>query len=157
MSFRVEYGDLFAAPPDMAVLHGVNCGGVMGAGVAREIRRRYPEASDTYQSACRMGRLHPGDALGVYDRAAGRYVVHCASQDRPGPRATEQWLVSSVSAGLQYAEKWGASGAALPLIGGGIGGIAPERAEELIGEVAGESPLDVVLVKLPQLSPSPVE
>jgi O-acetyl-ADP-ribose deacetylase (regulator of RNase III) len=73
-------------------------------------------------------------------------IIHCASQDRPGPSATEEWLRSSLTTGLDLAVEHGISSVALPLIGGGIGGLDPAAAERIIREVAEASPVAVTLV-----------
>ena len=49
------------------VAHGCNCQGVMGSGVAREIRRKWPVAYDAYEHLCKaydyrddmLGTAHP--------------------------------------------------------------------------------------------------
>ena len=47
MSFNVRYGDLFSVEEGY-IMHGCNAMGVMGSGVARIIRDRYPEAYERY-------------------------------------------------------------------------------------------------------------
>ena len=46
---------------DISIGHCVNCQGVMGAGIAKEIKRRYPIAFSNYKLACERGtRGHLG-------------------------------------------------------------------------------------------------
>lgn len=44
------------------ICHQVNCLGVMGSGVARQIRTRWPNVYDEYKSMC--GAIQPGALLG---------------------------------------------------------------------------------------------
>jgi len=41
--------------------HGVSCAGRMGAGIALEFRRRFPEMFQEYRRRCYKKRLQPGD------------------------------------------------------------------------------------------------
>lgn len=58
----VEYvsGDLFETQCQ-TIGHGVNCRGRMGAGVAVEFRRRFPEMYQEYRRRCHAGELSPGE------------------------------------------------------------------------------------------------
>lgn len=46
-----------AQKPGRALLHQVNCIGVMGAGVAGQVRRRWPECYDAYKRVCSKDML----------------------------------------------------------------------------------------------------
>lgn len=60
--------------------HQVNCQGVMGAGLARQIRGVYPAAYHDYRQALRLGDLQLG---GVRATPVGpmRFIAHLAGQD----------------------------------------------------------------------------
>lgn len=143
MSFAVKYGDLFAHPAE-ALAHGVNCVGVVG-GLASAMADRFPDAMTQYVLAARSGEISPGGVLFTRDRT-GQVILHCASQDQPGADATEEWLQQSLTAALATAQTERISSVAVPLIGGGIGGLDPDRAEQVIAEVSEASPVAVTLV-----------
>ncbi|CPU57764.1 RNase III inhibitor [Mycobacteroides abscessus] len=148
MSFTIETGDLFVHSAE-ALAHGVNCQGVTG-GLASVMADRYPDAMTQYVILAQQGRITPGSAVFTRNRGReaglGRPIIHCASQNQPGPDATEQWLRASLTQGLDLAHKQGIGSVALPLIGGGIGGLDPAVAEQIIREVAEASPVAVTLV-----------
>lgn len=108
-------GDLFADTTADAIAHGCNCRGVMGAGVAAQIRRLYPDAYEAYRSACEAGSFSLGSAQRV-----GR-VWNLATQFDPGPFARLDAIDSAVRA--MVAEQ-GTGVVAMPRIGAGIGGLA---------------------------------
>jgi O-acetyl-ADP-ribose deacetylase (regulator of RNase III) len=147
MSFTQEIGDLFAHR-SQALAHGVNCKGVAGAGVAAVMKRRHPNAIHQYEVLARRGDLPPGGAIICPQGPGDPAIIHCASQDYPGADATEEWLRSSLTAGLELAAGHGITSVALPLIGGGIGGLDPARAAAIIREVAEQSSIAVTLVTL---------
>ncbi len=70
------------------LLHQVNCRGVMGAGLAKQIRSAFPEVYNSYMAACRL--LPDGSALGQVDYTSAYYnkkrvlVCSCFGQDRYG-------------------------------------------------------------------------
>lgn len=47
-------------PADHLMVNPVNCVGVMGAGLAKEFKARYPEIYAPYKRLCDEKRLHPG-------------------------------------------------------------------------------------------------
>ena len=45
---KVVYGDLMQATEDI-IVHQVNCKGVMGSGVAKQIKANFPEVFNEYR------------------------------------------------------------------------------------------------------------
>ena len=43
--------DIFTTDCDI-IVHQVNCYGVMGAGIAKQVKERYPDVYDIYKSLC---------------------------------------------------------------------------------------------------------
>jgi O-acetyl-ADP-ribose deacetylase (regulator of RNase III) len=121
-------GDLFSSACP-ALGHGVNSLGSMGAGIAVDLRRRWPALYDAYGEECRSGRLQPGGI--VVHQAADRVVFNLAAQrsvGRGAPGVGRQ--AARATARLPVA------GLALPRIGAGLAGLAREdvravRQEEL--------------------------
>lgn len=83
------------------LVNTVNTVGVMGAGVAKAVRLRYPEIMPTYQAACRSEdprrRLEPG-TLHLYGAPDGRLVVNMATKRDWRDPSEYDW----VGAGLVY-------------------------------------------------------
>lgn len=68
------------------LLHQVNCRGVMGSGIAKQVRERYPEVYEAYRALC-DGCDTPSDLLGLIDPepiADGQWIVNCFTQDDYG-------------------------------------------------------------------------
>lgn len=62
------------------ICHQVNCQGVMGSGIARQIRERWPEVYEEYKKLC--DSWYPDDLLGGIQIAG--HVVNMFSQDSFG-------------------------------------------------------------------------
>ena len=61
-NIQLVTGDLFASSAQTLV-NTVNCKGVMGAGIAKEFRRRWPRMFKVYRDACRRGDVQIGSPL----------------------------------------------------------------------------------------------
>lgn len=65
------------------ICHQVNCQGVMGSGIAKQIRERYPLAYDTYRAAFRAKHLWLGTNTYATPRP-GFLIANLAAQDEYG-------------------------------------------------------------------------
>ena len=69
------------------ICHQTNCVGVMGAGIARQIREKWPKVYDEYLKDCAFAKSDPRRLLGhVQDIAIkpGLVVANCYGQVQPG-------------------------------------------------------------------------
>lgn len=125
MSYREINGnllDLFDQKEFEAIGHGANCQYTMDAGIALQIKERYPAAyyADKYCP------LSPIEKLGNFSVGCGYnepgWVVNFYTQFNPGPDADYMWLKSSLK---KFNYEWGGAFEfiGLPKIGCGIGGL----------------------------------
>jgi O-acetyl-ADP-ribose deacetylase (regulator of RNase III) len=116
-------GDLFNTDCDI-IAHGCNCLGVMGSGVAKIVRDRYPKAYHAYVDKYDEDGLKLGEVQFVLQRD-GKYIANCMTQNAFLPRGKrhadynaimdcmEQVKVFAMSKGLSIA---------IPKIGAGLAG-----------------------------------
>lgn len=120
-------GDLFASGLP-AIAHGVNCRGVMGAGIARQFRDRHPKMYESYRKRCaRPGGMIPGDVMSWREPACP-VVFNLATQQEPGPNA-KPWMITA-AAGRMITEAYHdfkITEIGLPMIGCRIGGLVPDQ------------------------------
>lgn len=145
-----QIGDLFSTSAH-AIGHGVNVDGAMASGIAVQFRDRFPEMHEEYKKLCKTGELAPGGLM-VYEAGPGLYVYNIASQDRPGPNASYEWLAEGFRRALAVAEADGLTRIALPRIGSGIGGLDARMVESMLSEIIQKSPVSVELWTLPSQS-----
>lgn len=72
--------DLFVTPADAFVIP-VNCVGVMGAGLALQFRRRFPEGFVPYREACDRGELRPGEVMYYWRQGWEKEVIFFPTKD----------------------------------------------------------------------------
>ena len=75
---RVETGNLVTGNYPV-FCHQVNCKGVMGAGVAKQIRDCYPEVYRDYKHLCRQGEARVGD-IQIVNTTDDRICVNLFAQ-----------------------------------------------------------------------------
>lgn len=135
-------GDIFQSSAG-AIGHGVNTRGLMGAGIARQFRQKYPDMYQAYYESCADGSLRPG---GVFPwKAPGRVIMNIASQQEPGASASYDMLISGVKIALEWCDTYGIETLALPRIGSGIGGLDEAVVEGILIALAEKSPVDIEL------------
>lgn len=74
-------GDVLKTPFQI-IAHQVNCKGVMGAGLAKQIRSNYPNLYDAYKDYCNHGACL-GDFLG-WVTSDKHYILNIFAQDGYG-------------------------------------------------------------------------
>lgn len=117
-----HFGDLFTSDAP-AIGHGVNCKGVMGAGIARIFRDKYPDMYSYYKECCTdYPGLKPGECLD-WKTEDGKYVLNIASQDEPGANAKFTYLIAGLANACIFLKYEGINRFAIPRIGCGIGGL----------------------------------
>lgn len=130
----LKQGNLFDSDAP-AIGHGVNCQGVMGAGIAKQFAERFPGMVERYRSACDTGELVVGrvQTIPVMHNDRMTWVYNFASQHNPGADATEAWLTSALMMGAHRAEWQNIKRIAIPEIGCGIGGLTKDALYRAVG------------------------
>jgi O-acetyl-ADP-ribose deacetylase (regulator of RNase III) len=136
-----------------AVGHGCNCAGAMGAGIAKEFKRRYPEMYREYRKRCQGGQFRLGDIF-VW-QTDGLVIYNLAIQPVPRPSATLDAIDSSARAALADAEQRELPRLGLPRIGAGLGGLAWPDVAVVLEAAAADCSVDLVVVSLPSQESHP--
>jgi len=112
------------------IAHGCNRRGVMGAGVAKVIRNKYPEIFEPYLKACRDNKPL-GSIIPVCCRN-GEYVVNILTQDNYGRSSGVRYASpNAIKSGLSKTFDWmrenGLSSICVPEIGASLGGLSVQE------------------------------
>lgn len=121
---RYVKGDLLNS--NMKVIaHGCNCHGVMGSGIARQIRDRWPNVYEVYNLKYRVMGLELGTILPVLT-PDGRVVINCMTQQDfggDGKRYVDYDAIATcISAIDSSVGNWDVSEVGFPMIGAGLAG-----------------------------------
>ena len=125
MAYEYLKADLFIAPGKMFA-HGCNAYGVMGAGIARTIKTKFPNVYQTYREHYLENGLNPGDVVPAYmaeTEEDERIMLNLITQVAPGPNAQFEFLLEAMQNAVDYCAKLGEEHLSIPAIGCGIGGL----------------------------------
>lgn len=112
--------DLFD-PATMALAHGCNARGVMGAGFALQVRTRYPDCYTAYNLACiTRDDIELGHVLPWWDRENGVVIYNLITQIEPGPNGDLPAVARSMAIALEDARNRHLDTIICPRIGAGI-------------------------------------
>lgn len=124
-------GDIFNSDANLT-LHQVNCRGVMGSGVAKQVREKYPEVYKQYKDKCNRYRNSPRALLGSYQAvwvysdsgSTKRAICNVFSQDGFGTDGKRYTDYSAMEHALTLINRdFAGATIAIPyLMGCGLGG-----------------------------------
>ncbi len=105
MEIKIYDGNLLFDSKVDVICHQVNCQGVMGAGIAKQIHREYPRVFEQYKLFCENKRLQDKSPLGscqlVYiDDKKSRIVANLFGQEHYG-RGKQQTDYAALECALE--------------------------------------------------------
>lgn len=123
MKIRYIKGDLLEAP-EQIIIHGCNSLGIMGAGVAKLIRDRWPKAYEDYRDVYNSNGLILG-TLVPSRQSDGKLILNAITQDTIGPSGVHvsYWAIANILYKIdQRAIDQKIEEIAMPMIGAGLAG-----------------------------------
>lgn len=145
---EIVKGDLFDPAWNFdAIGHGVNCKGLMGAGIAVAFKQKFPGMHKRYVSMCEQGFLLPGMAM-PYPEADGKWIYNIASQYNPGANADLRYLRTGLEYVRFHMQIKEIESLGLPWIGAGIGGLTKRGVYAIVDDVFRFSGIDATIVSL---------
>jgi O-acetyl-ADP-ribose deacetylase (regulator of RNase III) len=117
-------GNILTATGVDAIANPVNCVGVMGAGLAKAIRIKFPWCVEEYVKACANRTLQPGRVI-VSESIAPHlpHVIHTPTKRHWRDSSRLDDVVSVIGALRREAEVRGYRNVAIPPLGCGLGGL----------------------------------
>lgn len=123
MKIIYKEGDLLEAGENI-IIHGCNAQGVMGSGVALQIRKKYPNAARAYFSMKESGRLQLGN-FSYSEEDDGKFIINAITQEFYGRNPHVVYASYAAIAHVfhninDWCELRGFKQVALPKIGAGL-------------------------------------
>ncbi|HET6456108.1 MAG TPA: macro domain-containing protein [Armatimonadota bacterium] len=141
---EVRDADLFVIQAD-AIVNPVNCKGVMGKGIALEMKKRYPRSYRAYKAACEWSHLRPGVLLYVAGQGGERSVVHFPTKDHWTQPSRLEWIQAGLEDLQRHYAAWGLKSIAMPQLGCGLGGLNWDDVRPLFFAALEPEPLKVIV------------
>lgn len=89
---KIQYinNDIFSTTIE-CIIHGCNAQGVMGAGIAKQIKLRYPEVFKKYREYYETYGLNVGDIV-YTETNSGKFIVNAITQENYGNDPTKRYV-----------------------------------------------------------------
>lgn len=121
-------GDLLRAGAD-ALVNTVNCVGVMGAGLALQFKRAYPDCFYAYAQLCKGGAIKPGHVhvwvkpQELWDTSPVRYVINFPTKRHWREPSHMEDIDAGLAALVAAVTRHGIKSIAIPALGCNLGGL----------------------------------
>lgn len=138
---KIERGNLFYSKATHYV-NAVNCVGVMGGGIAKDFKERFPNMFQDYRRACRKETLIPGtlhtyfdiDEKKKLDDNAAKNIINFPTKNDWRNPSEMQYVIDGIVALKELIKENNIESIAMPLLGAGLGGLKDSDIIELFME-----------------------
>lgn len=104
------------------LVNPVNCVGVMGAGLAKQFKDKYPVMFKDYQKFCKDGKLKPG--LGYFwDEPGGVKIFNISTKNHWRDPSKLEWVDSGLGLLATLIDLSSIKSVSIPMLGCGLGGL----------------------------------
>ena len=133
-------GDLFASACQ-ALTNPVNCEGVMGKGLAKVFKERWPSMYKEYQNACASGDLRIGKP--ILWKGPDKWVVNFPTKESWHHPSKIEYIEQGLWALASNLKEWGIASLALPALGCGLGGLEWAEVKKRIMSLLGNESIPI--------------
>ena len=152
----IEYktGDLLAEKAD-ALVNAVNCVGTMGAGIAQQFRKAWPENFRAYTEAFRNGQVRPGRmfTFETCQLAPPRYIINFPTKRHWRSSSRLEAIDAGLGAIAVEIRRLGLDSIPVPPLGAGLGVLPWNEVRVRIEQALGALPALPVVVFEPRGGP----
>lgn len=148
-------GDLLSAQAE-ALVNTVNCVGIMGRGIALQMKNAFPENYREYAAACRRHEVEPGRMLVHETGQLGnpRWIINFPTKRHWRGKSRIEDIEAGLSALVAEARARNIHSIAMPALGCGLGGLDWDEVQPRIERAFAELPKVHVTVFEPAGAPA---
>lgn len=127
---EICHGDMFESGAE-ALVNPVNCVGVMGGGLAKVFKDRYPDAYEAYRMACDLGMLEIGSMF-HFQRTDGLHLIHFPTKLHYSNDSELDYIIDGMPSLVTTIRGMGIKSIAIPALGCGLGNLQWFEVEPVI-------------------------
>lgn len=137
----VRQGNIFCSPCQ-TIINTVNCYGVMGTGIALQVKERYPEVFESYKLICDQRRFKPGNTQLVKIHNS-RWILNFATKDHWFHPSKIEWIEKGLYEFCLKYEQRGITSAAFIPLGCKNGQLSWAKVQPLMERYLSELPIPI--------------
>lgn len=135
--------DIFKSGSEVLV-NPVNYVGVMGAGLAKQFKDKYPKMYEQYKIDCDYGRYYPGHVLQYY--VSSELTIICfATKKHWRSFSSIDWIINGIHELNNIMIFYGFKSVSIPRIGCGLGGLDWNEVKPIIINELNNNQFDIWL------------
>lgn len=145
---KIVYGDIFDQDVD-ALVNPVNCVGVMGAGLAKQFKIRYPNMFNWYKKECENDQFNIGEILYYFSSEDKKWIINFPTKKHWKDQSTLEYIeegLKGLCVDLVFEKNIEIDSIAIPALGCGLGGLNWNDVKKLIYEYLSNVNFDVIIV-----------
>lgn len=126
-------GDILQAQVE-ALVNTVNCVGVMGRGIALQVKKAFPANYNAYLAACQRGEVRPGKMF-VFDAGPlswPRYIINFPTKRHWRNKSRIEDIEAGLVSLIEEIQARNINSVAIPPLGSGLGGLDWNEVRPLI-------------------------
>lgn len=138
---KILIGNIFDSKCKTLV-NTVNCVGVMGKGIAKEFKERYPQMFKEYQILCKNGKIKPGQPYYFHD-LTGTSVINFPTKDHWRSPSKFSYIIDGLNWFRNSYKDLGITSVAFPPLGCGNGGVNWEDVGPYMYKMLNNLPIEI--------------
>lgn len=140
--------DLFKMSKEYSLVHCISLDCKLGAGIAKEFRRRYPKMPGYLIGYIKGNHVNYPTTIGYKADLENRYIFNLITKNKYWNKPTYKTLEISLKKLKDLCEEYKINKIAMPLIGCGLDKLAWNNVREIIEDVFKDTNIKIVVCKL---------
>lgn len=130
MKYSIVYGDILNSTSSILV-NPVNCKGVMGAGLAKQFKQKYPKMYLKYKDICNNNKLYIGLIYTFRVSSSNQIIANFPTKIHWKDYSRLEWIKEGLVSLIYLIRDTNSKSISVPMLGCGLGGIKEEEFIEL--------------------------
>jgi O-acetyl-ADP-ribose deacetylase (regulator of RNase III) len=139
---QIIKGNMFNSKANTLV-NPINCVGVMGKGLAKEFKNRFPEMFKDYKNKCDKDKIKVGKVY--FYKTDTMNIINFPTKMHWRPPSSLDWIEEGLDYLVDNYQLWGIESLAIPALGCGLGGLLWEEVGPIMYEKLKDLPIPVEL------------
>ena len=140
---QIQIGDIFESHAQTLV-NTVNCVGVMGKGIAKEFKIRFPQMYEEYAMLCAENKIRPGVPY-LYTNLIGEKVLNFPTKDHWRSPSKLSYISNGLNWFREHYQELGITSIAFPPLGCGNGGLTWDIVGPLMYSKLHDLPIEITI------------